>query len=94
VGITVYNPTSGPSLKQINMANRGKSLEGSIIALIDNGKENADTVLHFIGERLKQKLNIKEVITHKKNSFSHGIGEVEAKMLARKCDFIISGIGD
>jgi hypothetical protein len=94
MGITVYNPTSGPSLKQLNMAKREKSLEGSVVALIDNGKKNSDTVLNYIGGRLKEKFGIKEVIIHKKTSFSHSIAEKEAESLSRKCDFIISGIGD
>jgi hypothetical protein len=94
MGFTVYNPTSGPSIKQLKMAKREKSLKGSTVALIDNGKKNSDTVLNFIGERLKQRFKVQEVFVYKKGSFSHGIEEDEAKMLASKCDFLISGIGD
>jgi hypothetical protein len=94
MGITVYNPTSGPSLKQLHMANRDKSLEGSVVALIDNGKRNSDTVLNYIGRRLKEKYGVKKVVLHKKASFSHSIDEGEAESLSRNCDFIISGIGD
>lgn len=94
MGITVYNPTSGPSLKELMMAKRGKSLEGSIVTIIDNGKKNSDHVLNFIGEKLKKHYNVKEVNAYKKPSFSHGIDEAEAKRIASQCDFIISGIGD
>nr|WP_246943546.1 hypothetical protein [Bacillus pinisoli] len=94
MGISVFNPTSGPSIKQVKMAQRGKSLEGSIVALIDNGKKNSDRVLLAIGEKLKQQFQVKEVFIHKKASFSHPVEEAEAEMLAKKCDFIISGIGD
>lgn len=47
MGITVYNPTSGPSIKQLKMARRDKSLGGSIVAIIDNGKKNSDHVLNW-----------------------------------------------
>lgn len=76
------------------MANRVKHLDGSVIGLIDNGKKNSDTVVHTIVDRLKKKYKIKDVIIHKKSSFSHGLTEAEAIMLAKKCDFIISGVGD
>lgn len=94
MGLIVFNPTSGSSLKSIRMARREKSLEGSILGLIDNGKKNSDTVLKFIEQKLKETYKIKEVMIHKKASFSHAIEEAEARILSEKCDFIISGIGD
>lgn len=94
MSLIVFNPTSGPSLKELRMAKREKSLEGSVIGLVDNGKKNSDTVIRFLAERLQQKYNLKDVIHHKKLSFSHGLTDAEASMLAEKCDFIISGVGD
>lgn len=94
MGITVFNPTNGPSMKQLKMARRDKSLEGSVVALIDNGEKNSDIVLNYIGERLRKKFKVEDIVYHKKASFSHSVEEAEAEILARKCDFIISGIGD
>ncbi len=76
------------------MAKREKKLDNSVIGLIDNGKMNADTVIQYIAKRLHHKYNLKEIIHHKKTSFSHGLTKAEASMLAKKCDFIISGVGD
>lgn len=76
------------------MAPRNKSLNGSVIGLIDNGKKNSDIVVQGVAEGLKKKHQIKEVIIYKKHSFSHGLSKDDAKMLADKCDFIISGVGD
>ncbi|SEN20114.1 hypothetical protein SAMN05192533_11018 [Mesobacillus persicus] len=90
----VYNPTNSPSIKTKNMAPRNKSLNGSVIGLIDNGKKNSDIVVQGVAEGLKKKHQIKEVIIYKKHSFSHGLSKDDAKMLADKCDFIISGVGD
>lgn len=94
MSLIVFNPTSGPSLKDIQMAKRERSLDGSVIGLIDNGKMNSNTVIQNIAERLKDKHNVKELIVHKKKSFSHGLTEAEASLLANNCDFIISGVGD
>lgn len=94
MGLIVFDPTSGPSVKESRMAKRGKSLDDSIIGLIDNGKANSDVVLELIIQKLKKTYKIKDSIIHRKGSFSHAIKESEARVLAEKCDFIISGIGD
>lgn len=94
LSLIVFNPTSGPSLKELRMAKREKALEESVIGLVDNGKKNSDTVIQYLTELLKQKYNLKAVIHHKKVSFSHGLTDAEAIILAKKCDFIISGVGD
>ena len=94
MGLIVFNPTSGPSLKELHMAKRGQKLENSIVGLIDNGKKNSDTILQYIGKQLKDLYKVKDVRIVKKASFSHAIEEAEARMLAEKCDFIIAGIGD
>lgn len=94
MSLIVYNPCSGPSLKELRMAKRDKPLQGSVIGLVDNGKKNSDTVIQYIAERLQQKFQLKDVIHFKKTSFSHGLTEEEARKLAEQCDFVISGVGD
>lgn len=92
--LIVYNPSSGPSLKELRMAKRDKTIQGSVVGLVDNGKKNSDTIIHYIAEKLQQKYGLKEVIQYKKLSFSHGLTEEEARGLAEQCDFVISGVGD
>lgn len=94
MSLIVYNPTSGPSLKELRMATRDKPIQGSVIGLVDNGKKNSDIVIQYIAERLQRKFVLKDVIHYKKTSFSHGLTEKEAGKLAEQCDFVISGVGD
>lgn len=94
MSLIVFNPTSGPSLKEVKMAKRNKSLDGSVLGVVDNGKKNSDTVVKAIADRLITKYNLKDVVHHRKRSFSHGLSDSEAISLAEKCDFIISGVGD
>jgi hypothetical protein len=94
LSLFVYNPTSGPSVKEFRMAARNKPLNGSTIGLIDNGKMNSDTIIKTIANRLSLKYQFIDILIHKKASFSHGIVEQDAIILANKCDFIISGVGD
>jgi len=94
LSIIVYNPTNGPSVKEKTMAKRHHPLENSVIGLIDNGKKNSNVVIERAAFGLKNKYKLKEVYIHNKKSFSHGLNHAEAKMLAKKCDFIITGVGD
>jgi hypothetical protein len=94
MGFIVFNPTSGPSLKEIKMAPRNKKLTGSVIGLVDNGKKNSDVVIQRAATMLIEKYAIKELVIHKKPSFSHGLTQEEAAELADKCDFILTGVGD
>lgn len=94
MSIIVYNPTNGPSIKSKNMAKRLHPLENSVIGLIDNGKKNSNVVVERAVFGLKRKYKLKDVYIHNKKSFSHGLNQEEAKMLAEKCDFIITGVGD
>lgn len=89
-----YNPTSGPTPKELKMAARDRSLENSTIGLIDNGKRNSDYILNTIGNHLKATHGAKDVIYFKKKSFSHPIPDIDAQRLSEQCDFIISGVGD
>ncbi|SDI28740.1 hypothetical protein SAMN05216352_106140 [Alteribacillus bidgolensis] len=94
MSITVYNPTKSPVPEQAQTAPRPLSLENKTLGLIDNGKRNADTVLQYIGRHLKERFQLKEIITVKKSSFSHAIPDREADQLKKQCDLVISGIGD
>jgi len=90
----VYNPTNGPSVKRKNLAKRNHPIENSVIGLIDNGKKNSNVVIERAAFGLKSKYKLKDVYIHHKKSFSHGLNQEEARMLAEKCDFIITGVGD
>jgi hypothetical protein len=94
LSIIVYNPTNGPSVKSKSIAKRNKPLENSVLGLIDNGKKNSNVVIERAVLGLKRKYKLKDVYIHNKKSFSHGLNHYEAKLLAEKCDFIITGVGD
>lgn len=76
------------------MAKRQLPLENSVVGLIDNGKKNSNVVIERAASGLKSKYKLKNVYIHNKQSFSHGLNQEEARMLAEKCDFIITGVGD
>jgi hypothetical protein len=94
MNFVVFNPTSGPTAKEMLMAKRPDTLKYGVLGIINNGKTNSDTVLTQIANRLQDQYNLKEIVYLKKYSFSHPIREAEAEKLAKQCDFVIAGIGD
>ncbi|GAB7388029.1 hypothetical protein BSNK01_18660 [Bacillaceae bacterium] len=92
--IRVLDPTDGPAAQRSAMAERPEKLDGKVVALIDNGKLNSDTVLREIGAQLRKRHGVKEVVYFRKRSSSHAITGQEAETLAKKCHVAISGIGD
>ena len=94
MSLIVYNPTSGPTADRMALSPRVKNVQDGVLGVIDNGKTNSDTVLNRIVSDLSERYPLKDVITVKKHSVSHAIKEDAAQMLARKCDFVLAGIGD
>ncbi len=94
MSFVVYNPTSGPTAEKMGMAPRIESLQNGVLGVIDNGKTNSDKVLSRIVTKLAERFSLKDVVTVKKPSVSHAIKDDSARMLAKKCSFVLAGIGD
>ena len=94
MGLTVYNPTSGPAAEKTAMAKRVDTLQDGVLGVVDNGKTRSDTVLNQIVKGLKSRYPLKDVIAIRKESVSHAVRDDIAQMLAKRCDFVIAGIGD
>ena len=94
MSLVVYNPTSGPNANKMALAPRVASLQNGVLGVINNGKTNSDTVLSRIVRDLSEQYLFKDVISVIKHSISHAIKDDAAQMLAKKCDFVLAGIGD
>ena len=94
MSFVVYNPTSGPTAEKMGMAPRIEALQSGVLGVIDNGKTNSDTVLNRIVGHLTERYSLQNVVFVKKQSVSHGVDDEAARMLARKCHFVLAGIGD
>ena len=94
MSITIYNPSSKPVPKVLKTASRKTPLKGSILGIIDNSKPNSDTVLKRVAEKLNSQFDVKEIVWSKKPTASLPITNDEIQKLARKCDFVLAGVGD
>ena len=75
------------------MALRLKSLKGTIIAIISNGKRGTRPFFDFLESELKQRYSVAEIIRITKSNYST---PVDKSLLTEsgRWNGIISGIGD
>lgn len=92
--ITVLDPTAETRAEQHELAPRPPGLEGRVIGLLDNAKQNADVLLSRVAEALSRRYRIKGVVRQRKPKTA---GEAPLPMLeelARRCDLVINAVGD
>ena len=90
----LFDPTSRPVERAVELAPRPASLKGLRLGLVDNTKFNSDTLLGKLAERLARRHGITVALTSRKRSPSHEIDEGAVKALRAQADLVVSGIGD
>lgn len=89
---TFYDPSVG-STKEVPAAPRPQSLEGKVIGLYDNTKEQADIILEAAGEDLRQRYGIKETLNFRGVHYSKPAPLDTIEEMARKCDIVVCALG-
>jgi hypothetical protein len=69
-------------------------LAGKVVGFIDNAKPNFGVLAGDLGELLKAKYGVKEIITRRKRSASVPANPDVIDELAQVCDVVITGSGD
>ena len=90
----LFDPTSRPVERQVDVARRPTTLNGLRLGLVDNTKFNSDTLLRKLAERLRRRHGMSVSITNRKRSPSHEIDEAGIRALRSQADLVVSGIGD
>ena len=90
----LFDPTSKPVERAVDLAPRPASLDGLRLGLVDNTKFNSDTLLALLAERLARRHGMTVALTSRKRSPSHEIDEAAVKALRSQAELVISGIGD
>ncbi len=92
--LVVLDPTVGPRPAPATLAPRLASLDGIVLGLIDNSKDNSGQMLDYIAAELDKKHHFKEIVRYRKRSAAlPPPEEVMADMKART-HAIVTGIGD
>ncbi|MBP1931002.1 hypothetical protein J2Z37_000999 [Ammoniphilus resinae] len=90
----VYIPTGLAETKLKFPSPRLDTLDGKVLGLLDNGKWNSKKLLNEVQDILIKNYNIKDVIKWKKPNFSAPANRDMREEIAKKCDFVVSAIGD
>ncbi len=91
----LVNPT-GTDLAsgEFHLNDRPADLNGKTLGLLENHKANSDKVLHELGNMLKEKYDLKDVVYLSKHSASLPTKQETVQQMLDKVDVLITGIGD
>ncbi|HKZ05746.1 MAG TPA: hypothetical protein VJU81_09785 [Methylomirabilota bacterium] len=64
--VTLYDPTAEPKILAAGLAKRVDSLAGKRIAILDNSKANAGTLMLAVARRLQERYGAGEVVKREK----------------------------
>ncbi len=73
---------------------RPQTLAGKTLGLLENSKANSDKVLHELGQMLKEKYDLKDIVYFNKHSASLPTKPDVVQDMLNKVDILITGIGD
>jgi hypothetical protein len=90
----LFDPTSRPVERKVEVARRPTTLNGLKLGLVDNTKFNSDTLLRKLAERLAARHHMTVSVTNRKRSPSHEVDQAGIAALRAQADLVISGIGD
>ena len=93
VKMDFVDPTAGSASKPISMAPRPADLSGKVVGILDNTKEQADIILQTLGEALREKYGVKEVIMRRKEHYSKPAPDEMIEEMADQCDVVICALG-
>lgn len=91
----VLDPTQSPegTDNKGSLAPRLSTLDGQILAVVNNGKMNSDVFLHSLVDLVKQQYNLKDIIWIDKTNVSLPVTDEMLEKL-KGSNAVISGIGD
>jgi hypothetical protein len=90
--VEIYDP-SVSTTKAVPAAKRLERLEGKVLGLYDNTKEQADIILEAVGDDLKKRYGVKAVLQFRGIHYSKPAPLETIEEMARKCDIVVCALG-
>ena len=87
------DPTRGGAKKQLTRAPRPMDLTGKVVGLLDNTKEQADIILQTVGEDLRARYGVADVVFRRKAYFSRPAAPELIDDMASKVQVAIAAVG-
>lgn len=76
------------------LAPRLGSLRGKTLGLLDNGKPNGSVLLTEIGNHLRERYGLRDVIMYTKSYFGTPVDQTLVERIMAECNFAVAAIGD
>ncbi len=87
------DPTRGGSRTKLQRTPRPMDLAGKVVGLLDNTKEQADIILAAVGEDLRQRYGVADVVIRRKEFFSKPAKPELLDEMAQKVQVAIAAVG-
>ena len=90
--VILYDPTADPRIVSTGLAPRLSSLRGKKVAILDNSKANAGTLMLAVARRLQEQYGVGEIVKREK-----GIAGAPSPTILdalTQCDFALVGSAD
>ena len=94
MGFRIFDPTVEPQGEGFSWAPRPEDLHGRVVALLDNGKPNADRLLEHVGALLARERAVGRVTRVRKLSAYRPAPDELLAAVAKEADLVVVGIGD
>jgi hypothetical protein len=90
----MIDPTDRPQARQHRSAARLSTLDGKRAGFLDNRKTNADALLTELRDLLAVRFELADVTWQAKFIYSREATPQDLDLLAERCDFVITAVGD
>ena len=87
------DPTAGGGKARIALAPRPMDLAGKVVGLLDNTKEQGETILQTIGEALRERHGVAKVVIRKKEHYSKPATDALIAEMAQEVQVAIAAVG-
>jgi hypothetical protein len=87
------DPTRGATKTQLQRAPRPMDLAGKVVGLLDNTKEQADIILAAIGDDLRRRYGVADVLVQRKEYFSRPARPELLDDMARRVQVAVAAVG-
>ena len=87
------DPTRNGSRARLQRAPRPIDLAGKVVGLLDNTKEQADIILETIGDELRRRYGVADVVIRRKEYFSKPAKPELIDEMSNKVQVAIAAVG-
>jgi hypothetical protein len=87
------DPTAGGGKTKVALAPRPMDLAGKVVGLLDNTKEQGETILQTIGEALRERHGVAKVVIRKKEHYSKPATDALIAEMAQEVQVAIAAVG-